>query len=74
MIKAEFTITYEDLADIALKKLREEYKGLKLDRDSEINFYKDGLPWLDSENVTDKPAYRVVIKNLKCEGGADAHQ
>ena len=73
MIKAEFTITYDDLLDIVLKKLREEYKGLKLDCDSEINFYNDALPLL-SKDVTDKPAYYVVVKNLKCEGSKDVHQ
>lgn len=72
MIKAEFTVTYQDLLDIVLKKLRSESKELKLDVDSVINFYHEdwGVKREDMEEI----AYRVIISNLKLEGKSNVHQ
>ena len=72
MIKAEFTITYQDLLDVVLKKLRSEYKELKLDVDSVINFYhKD---WGVKREDMEKIAYRVIVDNLKLEDEGNVHQ
>lgn len=72
MIKAKFTVTYQDLLDIVLKKLRSESKELKLDVDSVIDFYHEdwGVKREDMEEI----AYRVIISNLKLEEKSNVHQ